>query len=123
MQALSAFLSTSARVLLASCGIWIGACRESPRDAEPDHSETTTPREASSAVEEVTALRREIQQREQTVEDLQAAVDMERAKLEEDPDYDQSFLLDVLEEQEELRESIEADMKRLEAISRSGGQD
>ncbi len=123
MQALSAFLSTSARVLLASCCIWIGACRESPRDAESDHSETTAAQEASSAVEEVTALRREIQEREQTVEDLQAAVDMERAKLEEDPDYDQSFLLDVLEEQEELRESIKADMKRLEAISRSGGQD
>ena len=35
---------------------------------------------------------------QQNIEDIEAFVVMERAKLEDDPDYDQSFLLEALDE-------------------------
>ena len=92
------------------------AADEESAPAPPGAGEVT-----ASPGEEVSELRREIQSRKQTVEDLQAAVDMERAKLEEDPDYDQSFLLEVQDEQEQLRSAIETDEARLEELTRPGG--
>jgi len=43
---------------------------------------------------------------------------MERAKLEENPDYDQSFLMQTLAEQQEIKYAIESGLKRLEQMER-----
>ena len=45
---------------------------------------------------------------------------MERAKLDENPAYDPSFLREVMSEQQQLREVIEADKARLETLSQPG---
>lgn len=129
-------------LLLLSLGLGLGACRKASDEAEAPAPETpaaattvgqTVAEEESAPAppvpsevtpspgEEASELRREIQSRKQTVEDLQAAVDMERAKLEDDPDYDRSFLLEVQDEQEQLRSAIETDEARLEELTLPGG--
>ncbi len=51
-------------------------------------------------------LRDEIESDQQTIEDLQAFVEMEQAKLEENPEYNQEFLIDARNEQQQAKESI-----------------
>jgi hypothetical protein len=43
---------------------------------------------------------------------------MERAKLEENPDYEQSFMLEALEEQKGIREKVESGEERLREFSK-----
>lgn len=140
MKSIPAPSSLALWLLLLTSGLWLSACREIPDETEALASETpasaaTEGRAAAeddsapvgssevtaSPSEEVSELRREIQSQKQTVEDLQAAVDMEHAKLEENPDYDQSFLLEVQDEQEQLRSTIETDEARLQELTRPGG--
>ncbi len=124
-------------LLLLSASLALSSCRDGVVEEEGKGTDSqashavgeTAPEKAevvahtASSEEEILALRREIDAREQTIEDLQAAVDMERAKIEENPDYDPSFLLGVEEEQQELREAIKADEAKLEALSKSAGLD
>jgi hypothetical protein len=130
MKPFPAILSASVRILLLSSGLWIGGCRDNPRQAHSGDSAantasvsqetgegTASPKDSPSTDGQLTELRREIQARRQNVEDIEAFVQMERAKLEEDPDYDQSFMLDALEEQQELREAIESGENRVEELS------
>lgn len=67
--------------------------------------------------EGIETLRREIQRREQTIGDLEAAVVMERTKLLDNPDYDPSFLNECLQEQEQNREKIEKLQQRIEQLA------
>jgi hypothetical protein len=43
---------------------------------------------------------------------------MERAKVENDPDYETSFLEEALAEQQEIREAVESGEKRLQELTR-----
>lgn len=141
MKSLPFLISLAGRVILVLGAFFLSACRESAGEAGKGDSETMSatsieepapPEEEEEAVDEVVdppgglagseeqiiELQREIDSQRQTVEDLQAAVDMERAKLEEDPEYDQSFLLEVMDEQQEIREAIETGQARLDELSR-----
>ena len=69
------------------------------------------------AEEEIAELRREIDAGKQAVEDIEAFVQMERAKLDEDPEYDKAFMLEALHEQEQLKEVIETGEARLEGLT------
>ena len=133
MKSTSELHPLAACVLALSLSIWLGACRESPGQGDTDQPQSpaaASAEEPSTAAEEpapedpgvlqeqISGIQREIDSRKRTIEDLQAAVEMEQAKLQENPDYDQSFLLGVMEEQQELREAIEADETRLEELTR-----
>jgi len=63
--------------------------------------------------EEIAGLERGIETSKQIIQDLEAAVLMERAKLADDPDYDQGFLIETLNEQQQEREKIENAQKRI----------
>lgn len=130
------------RILLLSSGFWLGACRENPRqpDSVDSEAETTavgqeaspakeggaageegkegSTEDSASPDEEVAELRREIESGRQNIEDIEAFVEMERAKVEDDPDYDRSFLLEAVDEQREIREAVESNEKRLRESTR-----
>ncbi|MFK7852223.1 MAG: hypothetical protein AB8D78_14700 [Akkermansiaceae bacterium] len=84
-----------------------------------DQEDQSASQEKISAEQEVAELESKIQARKQTIDDLGSAVLMERAKLDENPDYDQSFLNEVLYEQDQERLEIEKARKRIEILSRS----
>jgi GTPase Era involved in 16S rRNA processing len=67
--------------------------------------------------EEVERLRGEIESGQQTVEDLQAFLEMEEAKLEENPEYTQEFLLEALHEQQQAKESIQENRELLKELA------
>jgi hypothetical protein len=135
-KSLFAHLPIAVRMIPLSLGALLVSCGERPGGAqEDDDSDATTParvlRETSSAPEEadpsedptssdeqMTELRSKIDSQRQTVDDLQAAVEMERAKLKENPDYDQSFLMDTLDEQQGIKDAIESGEKRLEQMEK-----
>ena len=89
-----------------------------------EDSEQAQPAELPTpAQEKIIELKREIQTRQQTIEDLNAAVLMERAKLEDDPDYDTGFLQETLEDQDYQRQEIEKARKQIEKIRDASAQD
>ena len=111
------FLPVFACVLLA--GLWLGACRENPRQADTVESEASpilTQKDESSD-ERITAIQREIEAGKQNIQDIEAFVEMERAKLKENPDYDSSFLEEALHEQQEIRKSVESGEKSLKELA------
>lgn len=112
------FLRPSARMLLLSSGLWMCACRENPRQADTVESEVspTVTQQEKLPDESITKLEREIEEGRQNIENLEAFVQMERAKLEENPDYEQSFMLEALEEQEEIRKAVESGEKSLREL-------
>lgn len=67
--------------------------------------------------ERIKALQREIEEGRQNIENIEAFVEMERAKLEDDPDYEQAFMLEALEEQQAIREVVEAGEKSLRELA------
>jgi len=86
------------------------------QDGEPGKLGSTE--DAPATDEQITELRREIESGRQNIEDLEAFAQMERTKLENDPDYDPSFLQEALQEQEHLRETIESGESRLQELTR-----
>ncbi len=98
------------------------ACRDTPQEDRATDLETASPEITNSPApasteKEITGLQREIKAHEQTIEDLGAAVVMERAKLDDDPEYDQSFLNSVLEEQDQERLKIEEAEERIKMLT------
>jgi len=67
--------------------------------------------------ERINELRREIEAGRQNIENFEAFVEMERAKLEENPEYDPSFLEEALHEQQAVREAVESGEKRLKELT------
>jgi DNA-directed RNA polymerase specialized sigma24 family protein len=119
MNPLSTIFPVSARVLLLLSCLWISACRENSRQADAVDTEakpTVTEQEEGRPDESITALQREIEEGRQNIENIEAFVEMERAKLEENPDYEQAFMLEALEEQEAARKKVEADERRLREL-------
>jgi|AntRauTorckE6833_2_1112554.scaffolds.fasta_scaffold63892_2 hypothetical protein len=134
-------LTVFARILLLSSGFWLGACREnsSQTDSVDSEAETTAAQqevppaqgqkpevevkeESSTEVspvpdERIAELRRKIESRQEDIENIEAFAQMERSKLEEDPDYDPSFLEEALEEQREIQKSIESGEKSLKELT------
>lgn len=113
------FLSVSARMLLLSSGFRMCACRENPRQADTVDSEAKSrvTQQEELPDESITKLQREIEEGRQNIENIEAFVEMERAKLEENPDYDTSFLQQALHEQQEIREAVESGEKSLRELS------
>jgi len=108
------------RVLLLSVGVLSAGCgeRESPSSPEMAADNKVSPAKIQPpADEEIAELRREIDAGKQAVEDIEAFVQMERAKLDEDPEYDKAFMLEALHEQEQLKEVIETGEARLEGLT------
>ena len=99
------------------------SCRERQPSAGPDPNtpkpEAVGQVDAASA-KEIEALQLEIERSEHAIGDLEAAVVMERAKVADDPDYDQSFLNETLAEQEGKRAEIEEARKRIEELGGAG---
>ncbi|MFN5834777.1 MAG: hypothetical protein ACK459_13660 [Akkermansiaceae bacterium] len=67
--------------------------------------------------ERITELKREIETGRQNIKDIEAFADMERAKLKENPEYDSSFLEQALQEQQQIRETIEEGEKSLKELN------
>lgn len=93
---------------------WIAAGKEV---VKPE-SEAGPTAKAVLSKEQIEKLQSEIDSDRQSIDNIEAFVDMERAKLKENPDYEQSFMLEALEEQRVLREKVEADEKVLKEIAR-----
>lgn len=72
--------------------------------------------EKKAPEEQKIELQREIEQGRQNIHDIEAFVEMERAKLKENPDYDRSFLDEALQEQKGIRETIESNERRLQEL-------
>ncbi len=111
-------MKTTLHLTALFIGLSMLACRDNPR-AEAAAEPTSAEASPAASTPEIEALHREIEQREQTIGDLEAVVVMERAKVEENPDYDQSFLNESLHEQENERVEIERARKRLEKLESS----
>lgn len=102
------------------------ACEEKSSDPEQrlppepmDGSQFESDLEQLRSTEErINKLQREVESSVQVIEDLNAAVLMERAKLEDDPDYDQTFLKETLDDQEREKLKIEQALKQIETLSR-----
>ena len=121
MKPFSPFLPMSARILLLSSCLCICACRENPRQAVAVDSEakpTLTPQEEPPD-ERINELQDEIEAGRQKIENIEAFAEMERAKLERNPDYDPSFLEQALLKQQEAREAVESGEKRLKELTPS----
>jgi len=68
----------------------------------------------------ISEFQNEIESERQNIEDIEAFAQMERAKLEKNPDYDSSFLLEALDEQEDIRENIKDVESRLKDLTEPG---
>lgn len=104
---------------IALLSLSLGACKKVTieRPAEEETASEARPAKQDESVQiEIEELEREVETSKQIIEDLEAAVLMERAKVQDDPDYDQSFLLETLEDQQREREDIEEAQKRIEAL-------
>jgi vacuolar-type H+-ATPase subunit I/STV1 len=119
MKPLFYFLPMSARLLLLSLGFWICACRDNPPQTDKVESEAipTVTQQEETTDERITELKREIETGRQNINDIEAFAEMERAKLKENPDYDSSFLEQALQEQQQIRETIEEGEKSLKELS------
>jgi vacuolar-type H+-ATPase subunit I/STV1 len=119
MKPLFHFLPMSVRLLLLSLGFWICACRENPRQPDKVESEAiaTVTQHEEATDERITELKREIETGRQNINDIEAFADMERAKLKENPEYDSSFLEQALQEQQQIRETVEEGEKSLKELS------
>jgi vacuolar-type H+-ATPase subunit I/STV1 len=119
MKPFSIFLAVSARMLLLSPGLCICACRENPRQAVAVDSEAkpTVTQQEEPPDERINELQREIEAGRQNIENIEAFAEMERAKLEENPEYDPSFLQEALHEQQEIRKAVESGEKRLKELT------
>ena len=122
MKPFSTFLPVSARMLLLSSGFWLCACREDPRQADAVDSEAapTVTQQQEPSEDRINELQREIESGRQNIENFEAFVEMERAKLEENPEYDASFLEEALHDQQEVREAVESGEKRLKELTPAG---
>jgi vacuolar-type H+-ATPase subunit I/STV1 len=69
--------------------------------------------------ERINELQDEIEAGRQKIENIEAFAEMERAKLERNPDYDPSFLEQALLKQQEAREAVESGEKRLKELTPS----
>jgi hypothetical protein len=119
MKPFSRFFPVPARMVLLSSGLWICACRENPHQADAVDSEAapTVTQQEEPPDERINELQREIESGRQNIENIEAFVEMERAKLEENPEYDPSFLEEALQEQQEVREAVESGEKRLKELT------
>jgi vacuolar-type H+-ATPase subunit I/STV1 len=119
MKPFSIFLRVSARVLLLLSVFWICACRENPRQVNTVDSEanTTVTQQEELPDERITELQRKIEAGQQNIKNIEAFVQMERAKLKENPDYDSSFLQQALFEQQKAREAVESCESRLRELA------
>lgn len=119
MKPLFNTLRLSARMLLLLSCVWISACRENPRQADTVDTEAkpTVTQQEELPDDRIKALQREIEEGRQNIENIEAFVEMERAKLEDDPDYEQAFMLEALEEQQAIREVVEAGEKSLRELA------
>ena len=104
----------------------LSSCRDRSSETEPGASKTSEASDNSSSNiekveepspnEEINKLQDDIESQQQSIEDLDAFVQMERAKLKENPDYDQSFMMEALEDQQKLRDSIKSSEARLKKL-------
>jgi vacuolar-type H+-ATPase subunit I/STV1 len=119
MRPLFHFFPMFARLLLLSLGFWICACRDNPPQTDKVESEAipTVTQQEETTDERITELKREIETGRQNINDIEAFAEMERAKLKENPDYDSSFLEQALQEQQQIRETIEEGEKSLKELS------
>jgi len=119
MKPFSTFFPVPARILLLSMGFWICACRENPRQAVAVDSEAapTVTQQEEPSDERINELQHEIEGGRQNIENIEAFIEMERAKLEENPEYDASFLEEALHEQQEVRAAVESGEKRLKELT------
>ena len=109
------FIFASLSILLLS------ACRKSEVRATTISS-TSKPQptadELAAMETRVKQLEREIESSTQIIDDLEAAVDMERTKLEDDPNYDQSFLNEIFADQNRERADINKARAELKALQK-----
>jgi hypothetical protein len=119
MRPLFHFFPMFARLLLLSLSFWICACRKNPRQVDTVESEAipSVTQHEEATDERITALKREIETGRQNIKDIEAFADMERAKLKENPEYDSSFLEQALQEQQQIRETIEEGEKSLKELN------
>lgn len=111
-------MKTTLHLAALFIGLSMLACRDDP-PAETTAEPTSAEASPAASTPELEALLGEIERREQSIGDLEAVVVMERAKAEENPDYDQSFLNESLHEQENERVEIERARKRIEELGSS----
>jgi len=135
MKIITRIFSAVARAgLLASVFTFV-ACNGDSQNPEPVESETAVEAtleepsldgmpadvigmDAPAHEAQITELRNTIESGREHIEHLEAFVEMERAKVEENPDYDTSFLEEALSDQENFRNAIEASEKSLQELTR-----
>ncbi len=97
-------------------------------DSSPEalaKGEALAKEEATPTVEEVAAkearideLERDIENSTNLISDMDAFILMERAKIEDNPDYDQSFMEEALADQDEQREIIKKAQEELQNLTK-----
>ena len=109
--------------LLPLAALLLCACDKSGQKANSPDDEISSPREAWIAtVKEaekklkIEELESEIENSTQIISDMEAFIQMERTKIEDDPEYDQSFMEEALTGQDEQRELIEQARKQIEEL-------
>lgn len=102
------------------------ACRKGTSEGPSHEDSTSTQQPAANPVID-DALKLQIEELEVKIEnskhlisDMEAFILMERAKIEDNPDYDQSFMLEALNDQDEQREIIDQTMKQIEKLKGPG---
>ena len=105
-------------LLLSSC--------EEPETTQAPRAESGSEQQAAPASPDDTGNQAEIDRLESEIEnstnlisDMEAFIMMERAKIDDDPDYDQSFMEEALADQNEQREIIKQARKQLEELTGS----
>ncbi len=102
------------------------ACRKVTNEG-PSHEEAASTQQSAAKPEIDDALKQQIEELEAKIEnsknlisDMEAFILMERAKIEDKPDYDQSFMEEALNDQDEQREIIGEALKQIEKLKGSG---
>ena len=102
------------------------ACRKVASDS-PSHEGAASTQQSAAKPEIEDALKLQIEELEAKIEnsknlisDMEAFILMERAKIEDNPDYDQSFMEEALNDQDEQREIIGEALKQIEKLKGSG---
>ena len=77
-----------------------------------------SPEELAAEEAKIEELEREIENSTNLISDMEAFILMERAKIEDNPDYDQSFMEEALTDQNEERKKVEAAQKALNELQK-----
>ena len=104
--------------LLPFSALLLFACKKSEESTDSKPVAALTEEEIAAKEAKIEELENEIENSTNLISDMDAFIMMERAKIEDNPNYDQSFMEEALSDQDEQREKIKTAQKALKELKK-----